>query len=370
MAADLQSIMTKVRRLTRTPSEAQLSNAELQEYINTFIVYDFPEHIRTFNKKIEFTWTCNAFQDTYSTDITNPAWEKNPLFDFKNLYITVHPPLYIAGFSSMFSQSPEQFYGIYPKVRSIAQIGSSGDGVTTTFTGQINTNQSILSPGQVTQQALLQGQVLFSSIDSNGNSLAMVDLPVINTGSGNPTINGNLYPSGSQFGLVPIAVDPTNTINYVTGRFTVTFQNQLGAPTAPGAGIPINSQTVPQALGRPQSMLFFDNTFVLRPVPDQPYSINFEVYKRFDALVGLNDDPELQEYWQYIAYGAAKKIFEDRMDMDSVAMIMPEFKTQQQLMLRRTNVQLSNERTATIYTEQSQYGYGSGGFGWGGGGQF
>ena len=103
----------------------------------------------------------------------------------------------------------------------------------------------------------------------------------------------------------------------------------------------------------PQAMLFHNNTITLRPVPDQPYQINFEVYARPAQLLQTTSVPELEEYWQYLSYGCAKKIFEDRMDMDSVQLIMPEFKKQEALVQRRTIVQYTNERVATIYTEQT-----------------
>jgi len=103
---------------------------------------------------------------------------------------------------------------------------------------------------------------------------------------------------------------------------------------------------------------------VVRPVPIQVYRIQIEVYQRPVALLSAGQDPELEEYWQYIAYGAAKKVLEDRLDMDSVQMIMPEFKKQESLVQRRTIVQYTNERTGTIYTESG--GLGNGGFGWGG----
>ena len=77
--------------------------------------------------------------------------------------------------------------------------------------------------------------------------------------------------------------------------------------------------------------------------------------------------PELSEYWQYIAYGAAKKIFEDRMDQESVQLIMPEFKEQETLIQRRTIDQQSNERSATIYTENVGPTPGGFGSGWGSG---
>jgi hypothetical protein len=115
-------------------------------------------------------------------------------------------------------------------------------------------------------------------------------------------------------------------------------------------------------------MLYYNNTIYLRPVPDQPYQINFEADIRPTELLSSNS-PELEEWWQYIAYGAAKKIFEDRMDTESVQQIMPEFKQQERMCNRRTVVQYTNERVATIYTDNATGGSSSG-WGWGGGGQF
>lgn len=44
----LAAIHEKVRRITRTPSMAQLTDAQLDQYINTFVLYDFPSNIRLF----------------------------------------------------------------------------------------------------------------------------------------------------------------------------------------------------------------------------------------------------------------------------------------------------------------------------------
>lgn len=367
----LQAIQNKVRRLTRSPSEAQITTLQLQDYINTFVIYDFPEHLRTFNLRKTFTFYTNPYQDEYPTDEasfgTNPLAINNPLYNFQNNYLTVHPPVYCAGYQALYTQSREQFFGYYPKVNFIQFTGNNGDGVTTSFTGVINSQQSLV-PNNFNQRiALLQRQVLFDSADSNLNGLALVDVPLINPTTGNPTTTGNLYdPSSAAYQLAlatppvyPTDLDATNNINYATGVYTITFS------VAPGANIPINSQTVPQVLSLPQAVLYYANKFVVRPVPDQPYRINIEVYQRPVSLLSTSQSPELEEYWQYIAYGAAKKILEDRMDIDSVAMIMPEFKKQENLVQRRTIVQYTNERVATIYTEQTTPT--TGGFGWGGG---
>jgi hypothetical protein len=359
----LQAIQTKVRRLTRSPSTAQLTDVDLQNYINTFVVYDFPEQLRTFNLKQQFSFICNPYQDVYVTDTSLNI--NNPLYNFQNLYLTVHPPVYIAGFPAFYTQSREQFYNIYPTINNILSIGTFGDGGTMTFSGVITNNTGPSTPAVQNQSTvLLQNNVLFSSIDIFGNGLSLIDVPIQDSTTGNPTVEGNLYIPGTEPTELPLFLDPSNNINYVTGQFTITF------PTAPAAGQFINSQTVPLVTALPQSMLFYQDQFTLRPIPDQPYRINFEVFVRPTALLNLGQTPQLEEYWQYIAYGAAKKIFEDRMEMESVQMIMPEFKTQERLCLRRTLVQYANERSATIYTEASG---GAGGWGWwgtGGGGSF
>lgn len=369
----LQAIQNKVRRLTRSPSTAQITDTDLQNYINTFVVYDFPEHLRTFNLRTTYTFFTNPYQDEYPTDIAsfgvNPAAASNPLYDFQNKYLTVHPPFYIAGYQSMFTQDRTQFFGFFPKVNSIQFTGSSGDGVTTTFTGTITTTQpSIPLPSTFQQQiGLLQRQVLFDALDANMNGLALVDVPVLDAATGNPTTTGNLYDPASaayQTALItpPTIALATNTINYASGIYTITFS------AAPGANQPINSQTVPMGLARPRAVLYYSNKFVVRPIPDQVYRIEFEVFKSPTYLMSTSESPALNEYWQFIALGSAIKILQDRMDMDSVNLLMPEFRSQLSLCNRRTIVQLTNERAATIYTESNGSNGGFGGWGGFGGG--
>lgn len=366
----LAAIKTKVRRLTRTPSIAQLSEADLENYINTFVVYDFPEHLRMFNLRKAFSFWTNPLQDKYPTDIASFAGATtNPLYDFQNRCLTVHPPVYIAGYESFFTQSREQFYAVYPKLNSITNSGNlSGDGSTVQFSGFVNANQAILPPpstGFTQNYVILQNEVLFDSVDVGNQGLALVDVPVVNPTTGQNYTIGNLYdPYGPDYAAAkitpPTAVLANNFINYLTGEFTITFSS------APEDGALINSQVVSQILSLPQGVLYYDNTFFVRPVPDQPYQVNFEVFVSPVYLLSDASNPALNEWWQYIAYGAAKKIFEDRLDMDSVNLIMPEFKMQELLCQRRTIVQNTNQRVATLYTEQTSFGAGNG-WGWGGG---
>ncbi len=329
----LQQIIIKVRKLTRSLSEDMLSTQDIENYINTFVLYDFPEQLRLSTLLTTFTFFASPNIDTYETNTTNPL---DPLYNFKNLYTTIHPPIYIAGYSSMFSQNRESFFAIYPMVNSVASIGTAGDGVTTTFSGFL------------ANIPILQNNVLFSSVDTAGNGLTLKDQPI-------PLNEIGLLIDVNTGGVA-------GSLNYITGAFNLTFLS------APAVGQAINSQTVPYVASQPQALLFFDSKFTLRPVPDQPYRVQMEVYRRPTELLDMNQQPDLCEWWQYIAYGASKKIFEDRMDLDSVQMILPEFSNQENLINRRTIVQQTSERTATIYTEQTSVGYGPGW--WFGGGSF
>jgi len=361
--SSLSTIQQKVRRLTRSPSESQLTTADLNQYINTFVLYDFPEHLRLFNLLTTFEFFTQPYVDTYSFS-NDPT---SVLYDFENQYISINPPIFIAGFQAQFIESRDKFFAIYPMINNISSIGVSGDGVTTSFTGYINSQQANIQPSvQNSTQGtiLLQNQVLFSAIAVNNSGLAMIDWPLNGVGPGNtltpPAVPGfgNLYvPGGAPTSYD--SQDPNNYINYLTGEFKVTF------PSAPQIGSTINSQTVLVQPTLPQTMLFYDGAFTMRPCPDQAYRVNMEVYQRPTELLLSGQNPNLNEWWQYIAYGAAKKILEDRMDLETVQMILPEFKKQEMLCQRRTIVQYTSQRTQTIYTESTSGngGYNAGWFG-------
>ena len=297
----LAKIRTKVRRLTRSPSATMLSDNDIDEYINTFLLYDLPESIRLDTLVDNFVFYTEPDVDTYGTDVIDP-----------NIYINTDKPIYIAGRRVYFSQSQEEFYDLYPKINSISTIGTNGDGVTVAFTGTLSS------------KPILKNNVTFTSIDSLNDGLELHD-------DGAGILSG----------------DGVGTINYLTGAYTLTFS------AAPGDGKNIDSQTVPYVASVPQTILYFTNEMVMRPVPDKPYRVEIQVYKQPTELLLDGSSPELKQWSQYIAYGAAKKVFEDRTDIESAAAIMPEFKQQERFALRRTLMQQQKDRAPTIFTEQA-----------------
>jgi len=323
----LATIQQKVRRLTRSPSQATLSDDDLNQYINTFLLYDFPQHLRTYNLRSTFTFYTQPNVDTYKSQDTDPT---DVFYNFKNKIIAVHPTAYIAGIPALFTQWRDVFYGYYPQYMSIFNQVATADGSTGPFTGTL------------TATPMLQNDVIFSTVGPNNEALTVID-----------------YPQNNETGLLgypnqtPTNISNFGSINYITGAFSVSF------PSATTAGNPITAETLPYQAGKSIAILWYDQQFTLRPVPDKVYSVQLEVDILPTELLQTTDVPQIDQWWQYIAYGAAKKVFEDRSDLDSVALILPEFLKQEQLVLRATLTTQANERTVTIYTQGKQnYGFG------------
>ena len=337
----LTAIRTKVRRITRKPSESQLTTPQLDEYINTAVLYDFPASLRLFALRRTLTFYTQPGVDVYET-ITDPTMSTHPLYNFKNKYMAVHPPLFIAGIQSFYTQEREIFYGYYPQTNTIAMTQLFGNGTPGPFSSLV-----IPPPiGTPPYPFILQRSVNFNCVDTTGVSMVLRDEPISN-----------------QVGNLIVPNDPTivyGTINYVTGQYTFSF------PNATQQLAPIWFEGILYQPGKPLCALFFDEKFTIRPVPDKTYAVQIEVDVRPIEFILTTQSPELEQWWQYIAYLAAKKIFDDQMDTDSINLIMPELKRQETMVLRTTLVQQANERTITIYTQGKNYGFGAGFFGGGG----
>ena len=332
----LTKIITKVRSLTRSPSVNQISDSQITDYVNTFVLYDFPLRLRTFSLRKNLTFYTQPYVDVYEQNTVN---QYDPLYNFKNKYISIKPPVYVSGQEIFYTQSEDQFYRLYPKITNSIQV-STGDGIITQFSGTI------------TGVPFYRNAFTISSIDSSGLGITGIDIPMTDPTTGNPLKTGYVVNAANHN-------DIYGTVNYNTGVYNVVFT------VAPAASQAIIIQTVQYAVNVPQAMLYFDSKFVIRPVPDKAYAIQLDVMQRPSELIAAGDMPEFSELWQYIAYGAAKKVLEDRMDPESVQIIMPEFDKQEKMCLSRTYDQQKNERSSTIYTDQTEAlvsGWGRGGW--------
>jgi hypothetical protein len=149
------------------------------------------------------------------------------------------------------------------------------------------------------------------------------------------------------------------TINYQTGQITgLTFSDPIPE------GNPIQIQYNPKQYSIPLAIMFFQNQFTVCPVPDAGYTIELTCYRQpIQALLAADmaGNPELSEWWEILAVGASKKIFEERLDSDGVMFIDKMLKERYDIIETRTYAQIGQERIKTLYTDQLTENYGSGG---------
>ena len=338
----LGDIRQKVRRITGRPSAAQITDAEIDDYVNTFYRFDLPQHLKLESLLInyEFTTTANI-----------------PVYDFpRDTYLTNMPPVFIAGYRTYMTQSRENYFRNNPQLNFLQESVATGNGTVGPYTGTL-INRPII-PGFKPNPP---GAYSDSTIAGNDIEAQFLKWNVIFSGLGAADATSGIPPSitlvddgqGNLFDEADTTTDPASnrgTINYLTGVFTInTFAAAI--PT----GNEINAQYIPYVASRPQSVTFFEDQFIVYPIPDQAYTVSFEVYKYPTALATSTEDPQLQEWWQLLAYGAADKIFADNANFEDLQQFRPLLQEQMNLVLRRTIVQYTSERTSTIYTDQTEF---------------
>lgn len=337
--SDLAQIRSKVRKITGRPSSTQISDSDIDIYVNTFYRFDLPEHLRLENLRInyEFTTTPNI-----------------AVYDFPvNTYLTNMPPVYIGGYQSFMTQSRSNYFRVNPQLNYNQQSVMTGNGTSGPYTGTL-INVPIL-PGFKPNPP---GAYSDSTIAGNDIAAANLKWNVLISASGTPDPTSGIPPAislvddgqGNLFDPADASTNPAlarGTINYLTGAISIT--NFI---TSIPSGNAINVQYIPYKASRPQSVMFFEDQFIFWPVPDQAYTVSFEVYKYPTALAASGTSPQLQEWWQLLAYGASDKIFADNADFENLQKYRPLMLEQMNLIQRRTLVQQTSKRTATIYTEQ------------------
>jgi len=375
-----------VRRLTASASESALPSADIQEQVNTFYNNDFPYAIKIDQQRSVYKFLTIPNVDRYPVDVNN-------LQGFR-------APIYFEGIQGNFFKNRDQLYNLYPRTPTKYQP-ISGDGVTTTFSFQLFGNN--VNPFPQPNFGILSTQVVIGGIDINGNPIRIIDDGggVVNSfGIGNNTTQGqlifvqqnavgnNVYldalnvqqpaipdlsPIGGQVNANSIPAPPPSSyqeypptpltpqycgqVNYVTSQITVTF------PVAPAAGTYVNVWAAQYQVGRPYNLLFWNNEFTIRPVPDNVYLVEVEAYQTPVQFLSTSSHPVLNQWAQYIAYGAAREILRQRQDMEGVANLEEGFKRQEALVLERQAVEEIGQPNITLFNTTNT-GYGNGA-GWG-----
>ena len=299
--------INKARNLTGTPGADQLSDDQLLGYYQQVYIYVMPFELK---EQIELQYL--NFKTTPGIDT----------YSFPGGYFTSQPGAYADGFPLIFYQDPDIYQQDWPQQYAVDNI-AGGDGVTATFSGGLQ------NPPIVT------GTLFISSVDNNDVTWIASDTPILNAFP-NPTVDG---PTGTLSGATPNGAI-TGTINYFTGAYSITYP----ADAIPSSTATIYAKYQAYLGNRPQGVLFFNNQFQLRPVPDQVYAIQMQGYIQ-PTLASLTSQPLQAEWGAYLAYAMALEIFSDRGDMENYERYFPVFKRYENVALGRTIQQLTSEHS-------------------------
>ncbi len=402
--SSLSDIRGKVRRLTNSPSQSQLSDNNLNEYINTFYNQDFAYAIKVDQMRNVYTFYTQPNIDRYPLDI--------------NFNQGVRSPVYIDGIQGSFYKDRIQFYNLWPRIATKFQQGAE------TLSGTITGIAQPTDPTQVTSpnHGLTNGAVIFitgilgmiqlnndfytiTRIDANTFSLNGIDNTAFGAyiSGGTWTANnqtfaftlpgpflskeitiGGVSTNGNQIVInddgdgtllieVPNPVTSTPTknenpaiagmyntnlnnpglnnpfviggVDYVSGTFNFT----LPSGTSLGSGKLFNIFISQYQTGRPYNLLFWNNEFTVRPVPKLTHKIEIETYLTPVQFMEDSDHPIINQWWQYIAYGVACEIQRERGDFASVDALMEGMKRQEALVLERQGVEEIGQPNYTLF---------------------
>lgn len=300
----LARIRDLFRDITATTTY-QLTDSQVDQIINDYYTLDMAERLQLFSLKTEYVFNTVPYQADY------PLLDADPTLSVLNRFTSFENPVYFGGYRGTYFQDEAEFRQNFSESQFLGSK-ASGDGVVAAFSFSL------------TSINVLPNRVIIQTQDSSGNAQVLKD-------DGSGTLVG----------------DGTGSVNYVTSAVSVTFSS------IPANGQSIDAQWVEVRPARPVALLYFDNKFTIRPVPDTVYEVRLKAFRYLTQLLTDAAVPELSSWWRLIAFGAALQYFESRRDMQSYAEYQPVYQEYEDQALYRTARQVGTQTRKTIYDGNS-----------------
>jgi len=379
----LSDIITYVRRIIKSPSDALITDNLIIDYINRFWIIDVDARLQLFDLKKKYQFQTTPGVDRYNMPLydvqTQPGSQSIGMYP---VYQGFLGPAYVNGIQVSFFTEKNSFYSIYPPYIQYNAVVGTGDGTL----GPYNLKLPIL-PTSTSQNppfnGILRGHVDTTGIIATGNNVdpilgttldttvpvTSVDYEVIITSISTTGANvvvtdsGQFLSSNVNYGLLMVPGNAplgntalgggystsSNTINYLTGAINVLF------PVAIPSGNNIDVQCRFYASGLPRAILFYDNTLTLRSPPALQYLVELDAYLTPAAFLNTESAIPFGYMAEYIARGAARKILSDTGDIEQFQFYEPLFREQELLVWKRSQRQWTSTRTQTIYSQGMGY---------------
>jgi len=159
----LQDIITYVRRIIKSPSNAVISDNLIIDYINRFWILDIDARIQLFDLKTKYQFQTIPGVDKYNMPLystqTEPGSQTIGMYPVYQGFI---PPVYINGIQVPFQTQKNQFFNIWPNVVQNLGVIGQGNGTAGPYSLQVP-----LLPGNQPPNPPLDG-ILRGHIDIAG----------------------------------------------------------------------------------------------------------------------------------------------------------------------------------------------------------
>lgn len=374
----LSDIITYIRRIIKSPSNSQITDNLIIDYINRFWLMDVDARVQLFDLKTKYQFQTTPGISDYNMPLYNIQTEPgNQTIASFPVYQGFMQACYANGIQLPFYTQRNPFFNLWPNYLQPLPVTGTGDGTVGPYqltipffpaipghidiTGIIATGSNIDPPFTVNfinniPSTSVYSAVYFTATDENGKNVIVADSGQFLAGNTGGDLYGLLMAPGlAPFGnaaLVGGYNTTLNTVNYNTGSANVTF------PTVIPAGNPIQAQCYFYQQGLPRAILFYNNCITVRPPPNTAYLLELEGFLTPAAFLNTGSAIPFGYMAEYIARGAASKILADTGDIEEFQFYEMLFKEQETLVWKRSQRQFTATRTATIFSDlQGQSNY-------------
>ena len=381
----LSDIITYLRRIIKTPSNAVITDDLLIDYINRFYITDVDARVQLFDFKTKYQFQTQPGVDKYNMPLysvqTEPGSQTVGMYPVYQGFI---PPVYVNGIQVPFQTQKNSFYNIWPNVVQYYNVVGVGNDTAGPYTLSLPVLPNNTTPLNPPINAIIRGHIDMAGIIAYGNATGLnQDPPIVSnfstvipttsvdscffltsqdaTGAnvivqdsgqfllGNVNCGLLMSPGPAPFGNSALANGYTSTqnvINYVTG-----VASNVYFPAVIPNGVNINAEYLFFQSGLPRAALFYNNTLTLRSVPDQSYLVELDCYLSPAAFLNTSSAIPFGYMAEYIARGAAQKLLSDVGDWEQYDRYEPIFRTQELLVWKRSQRTWTSSRTETIYSQ-------------------
>src|ERR1700679_2605034 len=125
----LSDVITYVRRIIKSPSNAVITDDLIIDYINRFWLMDMDARMQLFDLKTKYSFQTSPGVDKYNMPLYDIQVEQGnqTIYSFP-VYQGCLSPTYVNGIQVPFYTQTKQFYDIWPLYTQSSRVVAIGDG--------------------------------------------------------------------------------------------------------------------------------------------------------------------------------------------------------------------------------------------------